>query len=253
MWAYFRQSVNFMTGLSREDKDTVNTHIGYTFDQILQVRLITVDGNDGPASLRRTIATNEDALKMVLTINFLEDLKKQLAVELQQFGCALSGKESEHDLLCKWYDYHARAISRRPRAVLESPEFQQARRDLTTDRQNALQRIEEKLKKGDDVTGHLSKRILNAGSPDLLLADWRIHHIHISDTKASPNQMFFDRSDKLAFALITPDAAYFVNICDHNQRNVWTDTRLLEIVRGAWPNLLRPFVLPPIKRTRECG
>jgi hypothetical protein len=97
------------------------------------------------------------------------------------------------------------------------------------------------LKKGDDLTEHLSKSILNAGSPDLLLADWRIHHIHISDTKKSPNQKFFDRSDKLAFALITPDAAYLINICDHSQRNVWTDVKLLEIVRNTWPDLLKPF------------
>jgi hypothetical protein len=189
-------------------------------------------------------------------INFFSDLERQLKIELRRLGCHISSGASLDDLLYSWLDYEIRTIPAHPRDVRKSAQFRLDEQNLTSERLRALKSIVAKLKSGQDVTAHLSKGLLKAEAPDLLLADWRIHHIHISDTKKKPTDFFFDRADKLVFALITPEVAYLIRIFHHKQKNVWADKSLLETIRDNWPELLKPVsfrgkLVPAVSITEE--
>jgi hypothetical protein len=189
-------------------------------------------------------------------IDFFSDLERQLEIELRQLGCADSSGASLDDLLYSWLDYETRTIPTHPRTVKKSAQFRLDEQNLTSDRLQALKSITAKLKSGHDVRAHLSKGILKAQAPDFLLAEWLIHHIHISDTKKKPTQFSFDRADKLAFALITPQVACLVRIFHHKQKNVWANTNLLETIRDNWPELLKPVsfkgkLVPAVSITDE--
>src|ERR1700693_629668 len=176
-----------------------------------------------------------------MKMNFIDDLKRQLTRDLRQLGCRVSNKESVEDLLRRWFDHEMRTIPPVPRKTAESPRFAESRKNLSADEKAALETIIEKLQRGDDVTGHLSKGILNADRPDRLMVDWRIHHIHISVIKKSPKDFFFKRADHLAFVIVNSASAYLLDIYPHSEENVWSKADLLEIVQEAWPDLLRPY------------
>jgi hypothetical protein len=125
-----------------------------------------------------------------------------------------------------------------PRQVEQSARFNESRKNLSIHENLALDSIVRELRNGDDVNGHLSKAILNADKPDLLMADWRIHHIHISNTKKCPTDFFFDRSDWLAFSIVNSVNVYFLDIYPHAEENVWPKDDLLKIVKESWPSLL---------------
>jgi hypothetical protein len=174
-------------------------------------------------------------------INLFADLKKELARNLRQLGCKVPANGSAEDLLESWFDYQMRRISPVPRQVFLAPQFEQNRENLSTDEKGALKSIIGKLERGDDVTAHLSRDILNAAKPDLLMADWRIYHIHISETKKTPKDFFFKRADHLVFAIVTPTSVYLLNIYPHKEKDVWSKSELLKIIKETWPELLKPF------------
>jgi hypothetical protein len=176
-----------------------------------------------------------------MKMNFIDDLKRELTRDLRQLRCKVSNSDSVEDLLRRWFDYEARTIPPGPREIKQSPQFAGSRKKLSADEEAALKTIIEKLRRGDDVTGHLSKAILDAGRPDLLMADWRIYHIHISNTKKSPKDFFFKRADHLAFVIINSANAYLLDICPHKEENIWSKPELLKIVKDSWPSLLQPY------------
>jgi hypothetical protein len=172
--------------------------------------------------------------------NFLEDLKTELTRELTKIGCTLSGNDSTEDLIVRWCDYELRRIVPAQRNVEESTEFKQSRSKLSAEETAALDAIIKKLEDGDDVNGHLSKAILNADQPDLMMADWRIYHVHISNSKKLPSDFFFIRAGNLAFAIVNATTVYFLDILRHEKEN-WSKSVFLEIVKKNWPSLLGPY------------
>jgi hypothetical protein len=174
-------------------------------------------------------------------MDFLSDLEKQLEIDLRQVGCKVPKGATVDKLLHSWFDYESRTISRARRTIKKSAEFIEEEKKLSSDHLGALKTIVGKLENADDLTPHLSKGVLNSSAPDYLMADWRIHHIHISDTKKRPKQFFVDRSDLLAFVLIAPREAYFIRILPHDQKHLWADKALLQTVQVNWPQLLKPY------------
>jgi hypothetical protein len=175
-----------------------------------------------------------------MKINLLADLREQVTQDLLRLGCTLPENEPADQLLKRWFDYRDRTISPVPRQIFESPQFAESRSKLSIEEKAALRSIIAKLERGQDVTGHLSKAILDAEKPDLLMADWHIHHIHVGDRKKSPNDLFFERADHLIFAIVNSTGAYLINIYPHEKEN-WSKSDLLKIVEQAWPDLLKPY------------
>lgn len=135
-----------------------------------------------------------------------------------------------------------------PRVVHRSAEFDAKLAALTSDLQSAAEIIMGKTARGEDLSGHLSKKSIKASQEDPLLTDWSFHHLHISVNKDSPTAPFFARTGPLMFVFFTKDAAHFTDIHPHGKAT-WTRVELLEIVSKTWPSVLEPSRLRGVVAT----
>ncbi len=108
----------------------------------------------------------------------------------------------------------------------------------------ALAAIIASIQSGADLKPHLSRGIKIAHDPaadatgklgrrmdrDLLIADWGVHHLHLSTTIESDG--FVSRTGDLLFAAFTPDDAYLINIYPHGS---WALKEVLETTVRNWP------------------
>ena len=96
-----------------------------------------------------------------------------------------------------------------------------------------------------ELTPHLSRGIRVAYEPvatrapklpqrrdlDLLIADWGVHHLHLSTHLESDG--FVSRTDDLLFSAFAMDDAYLINIYPHGS---WGLVEMLEILIRNWPD-----------------
>jgi hypothetical protein len=87
------------------------------------------------------------------------------------------------------------------------------------------------VQKGFMIDASPSKNLHRRRDLDLLLNDWGIHHLHISNSIDGDG--FVSRDGSLLFAIFIPSAAFFVDILPHRE---WTNQRLVEISVRNWPD-----------------
>ncbi len=147
-----------------------------------------------------------------------------------------------NDLLITFLNWLHRCVHPHPREVLRSREI--TSNPLWTNKQTDLDAIVSKLKAGADISAHLSKGILRGHAPkktntknllnrkdlDLLLNEWGIHHLHLSNV-IEPDG-FVTRGDLLLFVIFSQTRAYMLDIIRHGY---WTEQRLVEIAVNNWP------------------
>jgi hypothetical protein len=145
------------------------------------------------------------------------------------------------DLLLVYGNWRSRlvvATSRSPhipRELAASPKYKE--------HEAAVEAIVSKIKAGKDLTPHLSRGVKIAHQPqapaalkkrrdrDLLIADWGIHHLHLTTKLESDG--FVKRTDDLLFAVFTPDDAYLLGIYPHGN---WGLLDLVKVLVENWPN-----------------
>lgn len=195
-------------------------------------------------------------------MNIEKDIKQIIFNELTKFGFKCSTDEKLEQLLGKFSNTKMKSVLQYKREVYKSKELVSKKLDPIYE--NALGTIENKIRNGDDVNCHLSKKVLKPDYTDLLLCDWAIHHFHLSTTKKNPNSYFFDRSDYLLFTMITRSEAYFIDVLKHRENYLFAKKYFLEVINNNWPNLLEPYRLigfnvpkkftdKDIKMLRESG
>lgn len=117
--------------------------------------------------------------------------------------------------------------------------------------QNSLQKNFDKLVgkviDGKDLNPHQSKKSFDSDYHDDLFNDWGIHHLHISNNKINSTDFFYDRTGPLLFIKFTENAAYFIDIQHHKDKNVWSNTNLIRIIQNSWPTLLKDREVPNAK------
>ena len=173
-------------------------------------------------------------------MHLFKDLKVTLQRDLDFLGIAYPPVATTEDILLLRYTHMRKTIRPRPRRTRESTEFRAALRRCSQNEQEAMTAILAKFCRGEDVNGHLSKASTNPNVPDGLLYDWDVYHMHVSNTKATPMQTFFDRTGPVALAKVASDDAYFLDIRPHGAGNhlLWTQQDILEIINCTWPALL---------------
>jgi hypothetical protein len=146
------------------------------------------------------------------------------------------------DLLIVYGNWRARIPSEAPREVHRSRRLSDNAK--LTEHRGAFDAIVSKIEGGEDLVPHLSKRVAVAYDPpgqnqrnqhrhdlDLLVADWGIHHLHLSATIQADG--FVARTGDLLFARFTETAAYLIDVLPHNS---WTEISLLESLVREWPS-----------------
>lgn len=174
--------------------------------------------------------------------NLIDDLAEAVRQHLlAQMPADPSGELSAMplgSLLIKWFNWQDRYIPAVPRRVHDSNELLGNSAAVT--HAAALGLIRSAIAAGEDLTHRLSNRAgtayipMASGAPlhrrhdlDLLLADWGIHHLHLSPADDG------GRTPELLFAVFRPGDAYLLQILTHES---WTDVSLLEVIVRNWPD-----------------
>jgi len=153
------------------------------------------------------------------------------------------GSLSLSALLVEYRTWRGRFIAPQPRAVQVSTELQASAAAQTNDQ--ALSILRQKIEVGDDLTPHLSTRIHtpfeNIEAPSLehrtdrdsMLAEWGIHHLHLSKQR---RRGAVRRGNEVLFAAFTNDVAFLIDIRAHPKFANWAAEDLFAIIVRNWPD-----------------
>lgn len=149
------------------------------------------------------------------------------------------------NLLITYSVWIGRLIPRAPRAVHQSREMLASPK--AAEHAADIESLLNKIRNGDDLCPHLSKRIITAYMPeakaankgnqqradrDVLLAAWGLHHLHLS-SEMDPDGEWVKRGEDLLISAFGQFDAYLVGIHPHGS---WALKELMEIVVRNWPD-----------------
>ena len=191
-------------------------------------------------------------------MDFKNDIKEQLCKILEYYEVEFDKNDDLLGILISYLNFANRLISINSRKVHISRQL-----ESKCDNDNDLHEIIEKFKKqfedGDNMNGYLSRaihhsnistveRIEYSKARDYLLDDWGIHHLHLSNTKANTkDEMKNNRSDKLLFLVIRDSDVYFIDVLNHNDKNIFQQKGLLEIIENNWSFIIDKYCLNGVK------
>jgi len=182
--------------------------------------------------------------------NFIADAKQAILAVLPYDHADQSAidnlrKMDEPTLFVYFFNYINRLIHPRVRQVFISNEYNS--RHFSDDIKSKVSQILTKIRNGTELTPHLSEKIDTGYSTnplkysstklqrkrhlDLLLNDWGIHHLHISND-IEPNG-FVTRDGPLLFIIFTDEIAYILDL--YLNHGDWSNQNLVEIAVKNWP------------------
>ncbi len=201
-------------------------------------------------------------------MNFEKDLRKQIIQLLNDGKIKFNNQDSTHGLLMSFLNVVNRTIKPIPRKVFLSDNIEKIIRQNKLDRKyiKALLNFKLAFEKGIDMNGHLSANIyysdmsvkdkrnsIYKNSRDYLLDDWGIYHIHLNEKEAKNEQEMRrnkntkdkgNRSEYLLFVKIIGNEIYFIDIYNHNTKNVFSNQELLETLDRNWHFILEKYKDP---------
>lgn len=148
------------------------------------------------------------------------------------------------DLMIDYRVWRSRFVQPRPRRVHLSRELRKSAKRQT--HAAALAMIEEKIATGEDLNVHFSTRVsLPVGADstkppsqradrDLLLAEWGVHHLHLS-TEIGKNG-FTKRTADVLFVAFRGLGAYLLGIFSHPQHENWAAEEIFAVMARNWPD-----------------
>lgn len=145
-------------------------------------------------------------------------------------------------LVIDYLNWRSRFITAQPRRVHLAPELLASARYV--EHRAAVDDLERKIHAGAELTPHLSRGVATAYVPhafrpaqaqrrrdlDLLVAEWSIHHLHLSTTLEIDG--FVARTDDLLFAHFAERDAYLIGIFPHGS---WAAKDIACICVRNWP------------------
>ncbi|KJS34788.1 MAG: hypothetical protein VR70_16970 [Rhodospirillaceae bacterium BRH_c57] len=137
----------------------------------------------------------------------------------------INGKDAR-ELLIVYHNWMSRHVFAAPRKVRTSAAFNG--NFVTTQRKVDLDVLIAKIERGEELKPHLSTRVetvLESSSKrlnrrrdlDLMLIEWEVHHLHISQ-QLQPDG-FVERDDPLLFAVFHRADAYLLDVMTHRDFN----------------------------------
>lgn len=116
-----------------------------------------------------------------MNIDFVRDAKELFKRSLEAKGVII---KHDDDPIISWYIYRERTIRPSRRKVVKAKGFSCP--PLFTDK---LKRLETEIENGANLNSYLSRSIMDCSKDDLMLYDWGIYHLHISDKLDTKNLM----------------------------------------------------------------
>lgn len=179
-----------------------------------------------------------------MNIDFVRDAKELFKRCLEARGVIIK----HDDPIISWYIYHERIIPAFRREVVKARGFSCP--PLFTEK---LKRLETEIENGANLDSYLSRSIMDCSKDDLMLYDWGIYHLHISDELDTKKfDGFMERSDLLLYVLFDDNKVYFIKTINHKgENNMWTKKECLEVINDNWPHLLEPYVMKGLSEEQQ--
>ncbi len=169
-----------------------------------------------------------DRLERVIRRHVLRAMPAEGRSSLEPLGLS--------SLLVEYQTWRSRFIAPQPRKVHRSAELQASPKAV--EHRRSLDALREKIASGEDLTAHLSKRIhqpfQNVAAPklehrtdrDVLLADWGVHHLHLSAAAGG---------DDVLLAMFADADAYLIGIYRHPKHANWAAEEIFAVIVRNWP------------------
>lgn len=143
-------------------------------------------------------------------------------------------------LLIEYRIWRGQFILPQRRAVFESKEMRES--DKRRENQAVIECLASKLAAGESINAFLSSSVQRIPRPrqgkvvprDQLLAEWGIHHLHLSDQIDGDG--FVKRTDDVLFAIFKDDAAYLIGIYGHPGTDNWARQDIFATLVRNWPD-----------------
>jgi|GEM_PF-1305928 hypothetical protein len=164
--------------------------------------------------------------EIAVSMDFHADWIALLRESLVSIGYPSVSEEDELSVCCMYFNATRRRIVPRPRRILISREF-----SCPPDYLPGLQLLENKVRSGQDLTPHLSRKILKLAYDDAMLNDWRIYHFHLGLTY--DDRGLIQGTSYILLARVTNDEFYEIDVVEHK---LWHHQRYVEILHSNWPS-----------------
>lgn len=176
----------------------------------------------------------------MIRTNFRADLVAYIDARLKDLGFDPTAAGDARAAVPQYVMLLIRALRRMPaavrRRVVRAPEFV-----VPDAHEPGFQLLARAVERGESLRPWLSTLVADLTTHDRLLDDWGIHHFHLGAAPYRRRPGFVKRTAEVAFAMVHPDAVYFLVATSHNRSHaplVWTQPQLVDIVHRNWPNLL---------------
>ena len=143
-------------------------------------------------------------------------------------------------LLLAYFRTLRRFVAPVPRDIHKARDFV-----CPTEYHDALTKIECKIRRGDSINPHLSRKLLEIDYNDLLLNDWGIQHLHLGtrEYNTGKHKGFIQGTRELLYVYFDQECAYFIKVLGHSD---FTSQILLQTIHDNWPNVLASYHNPHI-------
>lgn len=166
-----------------------------------------------------------------------QDVINEILIEFyNKFNIRYKSSNNSSTSLSRYYNFRLKFIEVKPRRVLISKES--VPNIFLSAHKNDIFILLEKIKKGFDINPYQSKQSFNTDYHDMMFNDWGIHHLHLSHSKQKPNDYFNARTGQLLYVKFDKDCAYVLNVQHHKDKNPWSNTDIVRIIRNNWNHLL---------------
>ena len=168
---------------------------------------------------------------MNLNIDFYKDWIDCIKKILDSYGYEINPNIKSEDIAINYFNLKKRFVEATPRKIFTSKEF-----SCPDELKEGLELVKKKIKNGDNISPHLSKKITNLDFNDQILNDWGIHHLHLG-TKIY-KKGFVNRTNKILFVKFDKESAYLIDVKTHNS---WEEQEIVRIIHKNWPELIKEY------------
>ena len=143
----------------------------------------------------------------------------------------------------RWLEFvFLRYVTPTPRQVFLSRGLWRRAAKAPKEVRSAVDNIAHRVRRGEDISAYQGRGLTTndisgeeqARRTDLLLADFGIHHFHMTDDPVAPGA-YSRRSDWLLFAVVRADALLCIDVKRHPKGVGWSQKDVLERAVQNWP------------------
>ena len=181
-------------------------------------------------------------VKLNIFGDYAQIVRKRLIDKIGYPESSVDSVQDDDGMILTYFRVLRRLVSNVPRTIHKAKDFM-----CPSEYSDALAQIESKIRRGENITPYLSRRVLDVSYNDPLLNDWGIQHLHLG-TSVSTNPkhrgLLIEGTKKLLYVYFDKQCAYFIKILGHGTD--FADQILIQTIHDNWPEVLEPYRDPKI-------